>query len=119
MKIAVNKCFGGFQLSDEAYNRLMELGIKVYKDWKALEKLEKDELWIIEDNSYNTKRYYSNLTDREHRTNELLIKVIEELGEKASGSLGNVKILDIPDNIEWEWDEYDGIESIHEIHQSW
>ena len=119
MKIAVNKCFGGFDLSEEAYKELMKLGVKVYKDWEQLKKLKDSELWIMEDNSYGMKRYYTNRTDREHRTNELLIKVIEELREKASGSLGNVKVIEIPDNIEWEWDEYDGIESIHETHQSW
>ena len=31
----------------------------------------------------------------------------------------NDKIIEIPDDIEWEIDNYDGIESIHEKHRSW
>jgi len=28
-------------------------------------------------------------------------------------------VVDIPDDIEYEIDDYDGIESVHEAHRSW
>ena len=48
-----------------------------------------------------------------------LIKVVEELGEKANGECAKLKIVEIPDGIEWEISEYDGIESVEEKHRSW
>jgi len=49
-----------------------------------------------------------------------LIAAIEKVGEnKASGKLAKVRIVDIPDGVKWEIDEYDGIETIHECHRSW
>jgi len=58
--------------------------------------------------------------DYEERTNPLLIQVVEELGEKAaSGKLALLKIIEIPDGIEWEIDDYDGVETIREQHRSW
>lgn len=53
------------------------------------------------------------------RNDPLLIQVVEELQEKANGSCAKLKIVEIPDGIEWEIDEYDGQESIHEKHDTW
>lgn len=101
MKIAVNKCFGGFALSKELYNIL---GI----EWDGYGYLDNGDLGIKSDN------YLA------YRSDPRLIEAIEKIGEeKASGALAKVCIVDIPDGIEWEIDEYDGIESIHEAHRSW
>ena len=63
-------------------------------------------------------RWYESFYDK--RDDKVLIETIEELGEKeASGKLANIRIIEIPDDIRWELDNYDGIESIHEEHQSW
>lgn len=53
------------------------------------------------------------------RNDPLLIKCIETLGEKANGDCAKLEIIEIPDGIEWEIDEYDGNESIDEVHRSW
>lgn len=101
MKIAINKCFGGFGLSKELYE---ELGIK----WDNYGYLDNDDLGITSDN------YLA------YRSDQRLIAAIEKIGEdRASGKMAKVRIVDIPDGIEWELDEYDGIESIHEVHRSW
>lgn len=57
--------------------------------------------------------------NNELRTNNYLIRVIEELGKEANGPHAELEIVEIPDDIEWEIDEYDGIESIEEAHRSW
>jgi len=54
-----------------------------------------------------------------NRSDPLLIQVVEELGEKADGDCAELKIVEIPDGVVWEIDEYDGMESIDEVHQSW
>lgn len=101
MKIVVNKCFGGFGCSKELYK---QLGIK----WDGYGYLDNDDFGIKSDD------YMA------YRTNKRLIKAIEKIGvEKASGSMAKLQIIDIPDGVQWEIDEYDGIETVHEIHRSW
>jgi len=53
------------------------------------------------------------------RTNPLLIQVVEELGDEANGSCAKLKIVEIPDGIQYEIEEYDGNEHIAEQHQTW
>jgi hypothetical protein len=48
-----------------------------------------------------------------------LVAVVEELGNQANGSYAKLKVVEIPDGIEWELDEYDGIENIQEKTRKW
>lgn len=54
--------------------------------------------------------------DRHH---PLLIQVVEEMGEKANGGCAALKIVEIPDDVEYVIDEYDGNEHIAEKHRTW
>jgi hypothetical protein len=49
----------------------------------------------------------------------VLIQVVEELGEKASGRFADLKVVEIPDDVEWQIDEYDGLEWVSERHRTW
>lgn len=101
MKIAVNRCYGVFGVSKAVYK---ELGM----EWDWYGYLENKDFGIESDN------YLA------YRSHPKLIAAIEKVGEKeASGSLAKVHIVDIPDGIEWEIDEYDCIETVHERHRSW
>lgn len=54
------------------------------------------------------------------RDDERLIKLIEERGtEFVSGKHANLKIVEIPDDVQWEIQDYDGIEWIAETHRKW
>lgn len=68
-------------------------------------------------------RYWDSFIDRYNRNHPLLVKVVEELGgghgTGASGRFANLEVVEIPDNIEYEIDEYDGIETIREKHRTW
>jgi len=141
-KIAINKCYGGFGLSAKATKLyLKKIGKKCffYKQTKyshnggkdeysklTLEQAQKEHFVSVYtkdmgktfskwDNKYS---WYESFYD--NRDDKLLIETIEELGEKESSSqLAEIKIVEIPNGIEWELDEYDGVESIHEKHRSW
>jgi hypothetical protein len=41
------------------------------------------------------------------------------LGAEANGRYAQLKIVTIPDGIEWEIEEYDGNEHIAEQHRTW
>lgn len=101
MKIVVNKCYGGFSVSKRVYDKL---GIK----WNGYGYLTNEDFGISNEN-YDA-----------YRADPRVIKIIEEIGEKeASGHLAELQIIDIPDGIEWEIDDYDGKERIDEVHRSW
>ena len=60
------------------------------------------------------------LTSRpENRADPLLVQVVEELGIEADGLCADLEIVEIPDGIDWEVEEYDGMETIAEKHRTW
>ncbi len=89
MKIVINTCHGGFGLSKEAYQFL---------------RLKWD----------NYGFHFNN-----ERDNSKLVECVEKLGERASGECSNLKVVEIPDGINWEINEYDGSEHIAEKHRIW
>jgi hypothetical protein len=44
---------------------------------------------------------------------------VQELGEKANDRFSKLKIVEIPDDVQWEIQEYDGWEHIAENHRTW
>ena len=48
-----------------------------------------------------------------------LIKVIETLQKESNDDLAELKIVEIPSDIEWEICDYDGIEWVAEKHRTW
>jgi len=128
MKIVINKCYGGFGLSDKAFERYLELkGIKwVEKDRcyftipiKEYDKKSEESLKKYGDyRGVNDKGYCLSVYDI-NRDDPMLIKVVEELGEEANDIFSNLEIVEIPDGVDWEIEEYDGMESIHEKHRVW
>lgn len=101
MKIVINECYGGFSVSRLVY---AELGIK----YDGFGYIDNEDLGIKNNNNYA------------YRADKRLIKAIEKIGlEESSGKLSELRIVEIPNGIKWEIDEYDGMETIHEKHRSW
>jgi len=46
------------------------------------------------------------------RDDPALVKTVEDLGERANGRFSELKVVEIPDNVEWEITEYDGCEQV-------
>jgi len=91
VKIVINTCYGGFGLSKKAYKKL---GLK----WDG----------------------YGYAYDRwDERTKPELIKVVEELGSEANGEHADLKIVVIPEDVDWILEEHGGIERIAERHRTW
>ena len=86
MKIVINKCYGGFGLSEEA-----------------------EELYV------QKKNISGPLRGDILRNDSVLVEVVETLGDKASGIYSKLKVVEIPDDVtDWRIEEYDGWEHIAE-----
>ena len=90
MKIVINKCFGGFGLSNVAIERYNVLSGK------------------------EVSSYY----DRE-RNDPHLVQVVEEMGDLANSNYSELKVVEIPDDVSWHIHEYDGLEHVAENHRTW
>lgn len=55
----------------------------------------------------------------ENRADPLLVQVVEELGEAASGAFSRLKVVEVPDNIKWHIEDYDGREHVAQDHETW
>lgn len=90
-KIAINKNYGGFSLSKEAYEYIG---------------LEWDGFGLA----------YS---DYDKRTDPKLIECIETLGTRAGAEYTFPCVVEIPEDVDWQIEEYDGQEWVAEKHRTW
>ena len=118
-RVAINRCFGGFDISDEAFEKLLE------RKGIAFDKVEKENSTFIGASYYKAghagddDHYLSNYEFYENRSDEDLIAVIEEMGQASWGWAAEITIVEIPDEVKWHIHEYDGIEHIAEDHRTW
>jgi hypothetical protein len=90
--IVINDCYGGFGLSDRAV-------------------LEYKKLAGIDDPIF---------TDRDiPRDDPYLLKIVRELGMSANGPHSNLKIVEVPGDVKWIVQDYDGAEWVAEEHRTW
>ena len=89
MKIVINKCYGGFGLSQKAID------------------------WFKTKGAEDTDSFY------EDRSNPLLVECVEVLGPDSHTDYSKLRVVEIPDDVEWEIKDYDGDEWISEKHRTW
>lgn len=66
--------------------------------------------------------YFTNFTIDERsfkRDDPLLVKTVKELKDRANGVCAKLKIVEIPGDVEWAIEEYDGNEHVAEVHETW
>lgn len=93
MKIVINACYGGFSVSHAAMEHMgKEPDPGLFRDSCGRD-IPRDD--------------------------PLLIAAVEALGSAANGACAELKIVEIPDGVEWCIEEYDGIEWVAEVHRTW
>lgn len=118
MKLVINSCYGGFSFSQDALKWLRDHGHTGVSDMTEAEGYEPNEgtdafmklgggplvlAWEAE----------------EKRDDPLFVQVVKELQDNADGMCAELKIVEIPDGVEWEIKDYDGIEWVAEKHRTW
>lgn len=101
IKIVLNKCYGGYGYSRAAVIRLKELGYKFnHHEQKYL------------DEKLNGSEAYFSFQPTGSRIDPLLVQVVEELGDAASGS-GAKLVVEIQ-YFTYSYKELDGFETFQE-----
>ena len=90
--VVINTCYGGFGLSERA--------VRDYKNMAGIT----DPKWYDRDIP---------------RDDPYLIKIVRDLGMTANGAHANLKIIEVPPEVEWQIEEYDGNEWVAEKHRVW
>lgn len=112
MKIVINRCFGGFGLSDVAIQRYGELaGLNLVAD----DDREFGITWYLD--SIDDKNYFDQYSIL--RNDPYLVQVVEELGKESWDSFSELAVIEIPDNVKWNIKAYDGNEHVAEHHRTW
>lgn len=139
MKLVISQRYGGFGLSDVAVKRYAEIkGLTLYPEESEFSSLMGPTYHLVPEDErvqeladwhsapledrqiYNQKRREQVLYDRDiPRDDPALVQVVEELGEKASNRFSNLVVVEIPDDVQWKIEEYDGYEHVAEEHRTW
>ena len=142
-KVAINVKHGGFGLSDAAYKKLIEWGVPVRPYvWQQrnpetgkYDQPEANDGEIIFDRDITppkpgeegldaamrrlSGRYWETWIRSDNRDHPLVVRVIEELGPQSWGRFSELKVVEIPEDVEYTIEEYDGLEWIAEAHRTW
>ena len=141
MEIVVNRCFGGFGLSALAEKEYLAKKGKTayfYEQTDYSFKNGKDEYKRVDSVDKKSRTLYYTVTEDlgeaisdfpkgvdffpnydMKRDDPDLVDVVEKLGDAANGTFANLHIVEIPEDVDWEISEYDGMESVEEVHRSW
>jgi hypothetical protein len=120
MKVAINTCFGGFGISNEAFEKLLTRKGIAFEKADAKFKLRTDLYDYYEAGHVGSDDHYlSEHTFYEDRSDPDLIAVIEEMQDEANSWAADIRIVVVPDDAKWHIHEYDGLEHVAEDHRTW
>jgi hypothetical protein len=120
MKVVINRCFGGFGISNQAFEKLLQRKGIAFNKVPAKYQMHGNEFdyYYVADDP-DERDYISEHGFFDDRSDPDLIAVIEELGKDSWGWASDLAIIDIPDDVKWHICEYDGLEHIAEDHRTW
>ena len=123
-KVVISCCFGGFGISLECAKLMAKLGNSEAKNMvhEYNEALKKPTIiYHISPHELQKKivvEFYGHLWETK-RDNPELVAAVEKLGDAANSRYSKLKVVEIPDNVKWHIEEYDGNERIAEDHMTW
>lgn len=71
---------------------------------------------VISEDAYNT---YSVPITTIDWTDPHLVETFEALGAAANGRFSQLCLIDIPNDVNWQIEQYDGLEWVAEVHRTW
>ena len=118
MKIVINKCRGGFEVSPEGIKWLVDNNADCvekldfipseYKYAKPRFYCDEDKIWWSCKSDYEIVRHDAHL-----------VRMVEILKHKANGEFASLSIVEIPDSVKYIIQNERGYEWIAEEHRIW
>jgi len=113
-RIVINQQHGGFGLSYDAtceYLRLSGIEYTLEDQQDRDTQFKKGPRIMV-----NGEEFISRMIDRD---DPALINVVRTMGARANGDYADLKIVEIPADVDWQIDDYDGVEWVAEKHRTW
>ncbi|TKS59816.1 MAG: hypothetical protein EWM72_02001 [Nitrospira sp.] len=111
-KIVINTSNERFCVSHKAFLRLRELGQQ-----EALQEPDRGAYWP--DAATPREPSLNRCGALIPRDDAKLVRVVEELHAEANGHCAELKVVTIPDEVQWEIAKTDGVEHVSEVHRTW
>jgi hypothetical protein len=141
-KIVINTCFGGFGLSPEAILWIWKNGGGIcaipadeffgrhadnsvlgkshaLREWRMYQAGERKNIALAFLTVFSPDESQVLLDHDIPRDDSKLIECVETMSAAADGSHAQLKIVEIPDDVDFTIEEYDGQEHIAEKHWTW
>lgn len=103
-KVVINRCYGGFRLSEEAERLYIE---RKRAKGEEIETFDYEDDGVEHISCYDLKRHDPDL-----------VAVVEELGDDANGTCSKLQIVEIESKI-YRISEYDGMERVITPDTNW
>ena len=111
-RIVINRSYDEFCISHQALVRLREL-----EQPQAMEETDTGAYWPQAAGPREPSlNQYGRLIPRD---DEKLVRVVEELREAANGHAAMLKVVTIPDEVQWLITKTEGGEQVSEVHRTW
>jgi hypothetical protein len=111
-KIVINTSYDRFCVSHAAFLRLRELGQP-----EALNEIDQGAYWPAAAGPREPSLNQCGMLIP--RDDHRLVRVVEELHGEANGHCAELKVVTIPDNVEWVVLKKNGREHVSEQHRTW
>lgn len=115
MQVVINSDYGGFGLSNEAMQFIASR-----KGWNYQVTDSYERWWEPPIDSQECAVFGHQIWDVDlPRTDSDLVQCVELLGDRSWGRNAELKVVEVPDEVEWHIQEHDGREWIAEDHRVW
>lgn len=139
MKIIISKTYGGLEVPAMVLKKWFEPEAFLYKDLRVenvFKRPDDDDIIERRDKLYITSADFGETATQtqiqssvlskvdigsimeNNRQNEKLIKIVEEY-MKVVEFHQLIKVVEVPDDVDWDIADYDGMEWVEEIHRTW
>ena len=110
------------RLTSWVLNNFLEVGMKVIINRSHSPIGFSDE--VLAEYARRTGREFYDNTRSDWRTDVVMCSLVEEYGDRANGKyewggFADLKVVEIPDDVKWVINNYDGVEWVSEVHRTW
>lgn len=114
MKVVINTVYGGFRLNQQMLKLLVNHGVKTQFVGFECVGLGGKRVYKDKGSGELLAPWFDN-----HRNDPDLVAAVEEFNSCYNDCIHSLKVVTIPNGVDYVISDYDGVETIHEKHRMW